>query len=330
MNGTKVTVAICLAAVFGTLLLCTVVYFTHRCIRWQCFNLKYWFCVFAKREDFGNERAPSVNSSIESRRREEREKEKERRRTERERERERERVERRMERLRRKVEEWEDSEEMYRSTSYMAPRLRGGEMELAERTGRVHGQPYPYVPAYLPVFVPLGEPYVPQYTHGTTLPLDFLPPPLDVSTRNGMNSFQPTYPSTRFQSYEGHALPPPSVRYDVEEVGGASSSQHSTCVESTPASKAPVRADFIEICDEYPAIVKEALEREEKLKRKDKKKEKEKEVDNTSSSSSVEEVPRAYIPTATTQRPAFHFPRYPHVRNRIDPERIPTSHPRQG
>jgi hypothetical protein len=80
----------------------------------------------------------------------------------------------------------------------------------------------------------------------------------------------------------------------------------------------PRRTDFIHICDKYPPIVLEALERQEPSESSS---ESESSVSETES---VEHIPREYIP-----RTVFQFPNDPYLANRLY-NQGPTSHPRQS
>ncbi|KAF1964180.1 hypothetical protein BU23DRAFT_71599 [Bimuria novae-zelandiae CBS 107.79] len=333
MGSTSLALAVSLASVFGAILLWALVYYTHRYIHQKCLQIKHWFHVFASPEDFGNERGEQRHSSEETRHREEREREK--RHSEREKlEREREREERRKEKVKKKVNEWEDSDgtyisPSYASKSYMAPRQRRYEWdegtELAASRPQVLVQPC--VPAYLPAFVPLAQPCVPQYIPLAFPDVPYLDPSLTAPLPSGPTYPQATYQRARLQPYEEERTFP-LIKYDCEVVGESSSSHSSAAAESAISPGEPQRVDFISICDEYPQIVKESLEREKKEKARQKRKAKaeaESSSSSTSSSASIEEVPRAHIPTAT-QRPAFQFPQWPY---RMNPAHIPTSYPRQ-
>jgi hypothetical protein len=338
MSNPVTAAAISVAAIFGAVLLWVFMYFVYR----KCRKLKRWFQ--ARREDFGNERADTPYPSDEEQMRKQREDDqRERRKRKAECEEEgRSREDRRRDKSRRKVEEWEVSGDGYEnaeeSHSCVVKRDKREKWDegsgSGQEAGRVVLQPFPCVPAYVPAFMPLAQGYVPWGVPLVPGPVSFPEHALDAEIGESagvtQNPHQPALPYT----YQEEP-PAPSVQYEPEVVAEPSSSQESPV--AIEATQEPVRTDFIEICDEYPEFVRKDIEREKRWKQEEEERERNKahtSSDDSSSSdsssiSSVEEVPRMHIPTATPQ-PVFHFPNpYWNRAGRLIPEQIPTSYPRQ-
>lgn len=338
MTSASITVAVPLAAIFGALLLWALIYYTHRYIHQKCLGLTHWFHVLARREDFGNERADTPHAPSEERSRDRRERQK--RGAGRENE-SRRREERRKDKGRREVEAWADANGTYKSggegtsqsdaVSRDRPKKWDEDGGVVQEAGRVILQPYPCVPAYFPAYVPLASAYVSWGVPLVPGPMSFPGPALSAGGGDNTDTMQSPQQRALSDTYQAEQ-PASSIQYECENVGESSSQKSPVPVETAGE---PLRADFIEICDEYPEFVREDMERKQKQEGKQsgtKKTRSGSDDSSTSSSSSVssvEEVPRVHIPTATS-RPAFHFPQNHWERaGRLVPERIPTSYPRQ-
>jgi hypothetical protein len=351
MSTATLAAAISLAAIFGAVLLWAAVYYLHRYIHRECCRAKDIFTgiVWAvpKQEDHGNERGEETvghgtpegwSREAERRRASEiewhqRERETEGRKQERE---------ARKDKIRRKVEQWEDSDVAEAGTSfisktYMVPSLRQHPLDQEREVGGGRGiSLQPWVPAYVPAFgsvmQPYGIPYVPSDLPRPVLSLDV--------ERGGRANYQqveyqlPPPP----QPYENMEQPiSPSQPYMSEEdpvsqilKSGADEENLSANAYQPAASQEPRRGpDIINICNEYPRLVHENLEAKKKARRREKEKRRAVSYDSSltgiCSSSADEEVPRGPILTAT-QRPAFHFPQTPWG---MSPANIPTSYPMQ-
>ena len=338
MASAGLAAAISLSAIFGAVLLWILVYYAYRYIR-ECAsrNSTNWLHIFALPEDFGRERADTPRASEEDGRggsQEEEQRGRDKRRADFEKQ-DSAREARRREKVRNKVDEWEDGKSAGENASDVSksvePRERRDRSSrheaLGEVTERVLLQPYPYVPAYLPAFVPLAQPYVPQFVP-LALGSAILPGHVqNIEVEEDTTQEEYPYVHTLEPAYEEDQSAA-SEQYEPDDSVEGSSSQHS--VATPKAANEPLREDFIEICDEYPEFVKNHVEREQR--RKDRENTNFDSDDGSSSSdtssTTVEEVPRAYIPTAT-QRPPFEFPEHPQLPFRKNPRLIPRSYPRQ-
>jgi hypothetical protein len=350
MSPATLTTTISLAAIFGAILLWVAVYYLHRYIHRECCRVKDFFTgmvwTVSKQEDHGNERG---EETVRHGTPEEWSREVERRRAfetgwhqhERETEgRKREREARKKEKIKRKVEQWENGDGMetgtrFMSKTYMPPSFsQHQEREVGGGQGILL---QPWVPAYVPAFLPVMQPYGNAY-----LPSDLPRPMLSLGTewegREDDQQVEYQLPPPQQQPYGNMEEPisasqpyvneqepiPKIVESDAEE------ENISATAYQPAASEEPRRgADIINICDEYPSLVRKDLDAKDKARRREREKGRAKSYDNSStgssSSSADEEVPRGPM-RPPTQRPAFHFPQ---TRWRTDPENIPTSYPMQ-
>lgn len=336
MGTANLAATISLSTIFGAVLLWILVYYAHRYIRRVRLISASWFHLFATQEDFGRERADTPHVPEEVRQRGghgEEQRERDKRTVEFESD-EGPREARRKEKARKNGEEWENGKSKYETASYISQSAspsgrrrdrRDEPEELNTLAEKVLLQPYPYVPAYLPAFVPLAQPYVPQF-----MPVAFESAMFPGHIFSMGDEERPAYKQLSHGPMLEDAYaeePAPYEQYEPEDPVEGSVSHHS--VVSSKVANEPLRTDFIEICDEYPDFVKNDLERKQRLKDRDTA-----HTDSDSSSSSeassttVEEVPRAYIPMATQRTPFVYpqDPRNPFVR---DPRLTPRSYPRQ-
>lgn len=327
---------ISLAGIFGAALLWAVIYYLHRYMHRECCKAKAIFTTFvgniAQVEDHEAERAEEDlrrgrSDTLGREREREREKDRGRKKRDteeaahgndiydtsrsgmRETDHENEREETMEKRIKRDVEGKDRSDEKSQGSSCVSKKYTQRQEHYSFEEDKDDGGIVlqPYMPVLLPAFVPLAQPQVPQYM---TLNI----PPSDPALRVGQGEWA---------ADEGIADEWPHPLSLEEEPYTTLNEEQGTGELEEPelysaASRDPQRLDFIEVCDEYPPIIRDTVEKGTRDRT-------ESDDSSLSSSSIDEEVPRGPIPTAT-QRPAFEFPRTPW---RMDPTQIPTSYPRQ-
>lgn len=318
MPSTNLTIALVFAAVFGTALIWLILYYSYRYIHQRCLDLDHWFhlatlrqpepqaCCYEKNKERGS------HSKSRSRSR------KDRHRGRSQYEKHRKRYESRNGESHRANIEWPGQKDVRRArpmlpTSEPVPN-QWPEQQFYPSFGwpgqAPGGAQMAYPPPMLYPQIPgQGGAHMPPFAMPAAVPLQSFSPKATAMPEPAhyQHQYQQPYAETCSDALkEGQPEKPPARR-------------------KPPRKRRPTvdEVDYIHICDEYPPMVLDALNKAE-----------ERPPSSSSGSSdtsdTTQEVPRASIPQGiphVSDHAPFQFPQYPTLATRA--WNVPTSYPRQ-